>query len=54
VLTAVDAALGVPVGIEILFDCPTVFEFAAAVTRAARAAAAPPATAILRKIERRT
>jgi len=54
VLTAVDAALGVPVGIEILFDCPTVFEFAAAVTRAARAAAAPPATAILRKIQRRT
>jgi len=54
VLTAVDAALGVPIGIEILFDCPTVSEFAAAVSRAARAGAAPPAPTILRKIERRT
>jgi acyl-CoA synthetase (AMP-forming)/AMP-acid ligase II/acyl carrier protein len=53
VLAAVDAALGVSVGLEILFDCPTVSEFAAAVARSARVGAAHPASRVLGKIERR-
>jgi acyl carrier protein len=53
VLTAVDAALGVSVGIEMLFDCPTVSEFAAAIVRSAPADAAQPLPRVLGKIERR-
>ena len=53
VLAAVDAALGVSVGMEVLFDCPTVSEFAAAIARSARAGAAHPVSRVLGKIERR-
>jgi oxalate---CoA ligase len=53
VLTAVEAALDVSVGLEMLFDCPTVFEFAAAVARSSHADAAHPAARVLGKIERR-
>jgi len=53
VLTAVDSALGVSVGMEMLFDCPTVSEFAAAVARGAPAGAAHPLPRVLGKIERR-
>ncbi len=53
VLTAVGAALGVSVGIEMLFDCPTVSEFAAAIARSAPADAAQPLPKVLGKIERR-
>jgi acyl carrier protein len=53
VLTAVDTALGVSVGMEMLFDCPTVSEFAAAVARGAPAGAAHPLPRVLGKIERR-
>jgi acyl-CoA synthetase (AMP-forming)/AMP-acid ligase II/acyl carrier protein len=53
VLTAVDAALGVSVGMEMLFDCPTVSEFAAAIVRSGHAGAPDPAPILPGKIERR-
>jgi acyl carrier protein len=53
VLTAVDAALGVSVGMEILFDCPTVSEFAAAIGDHKRASGAHPVPMAMGKIERR-
>jgi acyl-CoA synthetase (AMP-forming)/AMP-acid ligase II/acyl carrier protein len=53
VLTAVDAAFGVSIGMETLFDCPTVSEFAAATARSVPPAAAHPLPRVLGKIERR-
>ncbi|MGH8714229.1 MAG: non-ribosomal peptide synthetase [Casimicrobiaceae bacterium] len=53
VLAAVEAALGVSVGIELLFDCPTVSEFAAAVGDGGRPGGTGPAPATLGKVERR-
>lgn len=42
VLTAVEAALGVSVALEVLFNCPTVSEFAAAIGDGRRVGAANP------------
>jgi acyl carrier protein len=53
VLTAVDAALGVSVGLEVLFDRPTVSEFAAAIGERKRLSDAHPGPMALVKIERR-
>ena len=54
VLAAVEAALGVPVGLEVLFDHPTVSEFTAAILRDTRSDATHRGPgAILGKIERR-
>jgi acyl carrier protein len=51
-LAAVDATLGVSVRLEVLFDCPTVSEFAAAIGERKRSSAHP-AQMALGKIERR-
>ena len=53
VITAVDAALGASVSLEMLFDCPTVSEFAAAVARSVPRGMYPAAPRVLGKIERR-
>ena len=54
VLAAVDAALGVSVQVEVLFDCPTVSEFAAAIGERKRSqCSASPRRTVLGKIERR-
>jgi aryl carrier-like protein len=52
-LAAVDAALGVSVRLEVLFDCPTVSEFAAAIGERMRSSGAHPMPTALGKIERR-
>jgi acyl carrier protein len=53
VLTAVDAALGVSIGMDVLFDCPTVSEFAAAIAHSAPTGVRHPLPRVLGKIERR-
>jgi acyl-CoA synthetase (AMP-forming)/AMP-acid ligase II/acyl carrier protein len=53
VLASVDAALGVSVGLEMLFDYSTVSEFAAAVARSASGGTTLPASRVLGKIEKR-
>lgn len=53
VLAAVEAALGVSVGIELLFDHPTVAEFATAIGDGRRLGVANPGPTALGKIERR-
>jgi len=52
-LAAVDAALGVSVQVEVLFDYPTVSEFSAAIGERMRLSGTHPAPASLGKIERR-
>jgi acyl carrier protein len=52
-LTAVAAALGVSVRLEVLFDCPTVSELATAIGERKRSSGANPAPTNLGKIERR-
>jgi acyl carrier protein len=53
VLAAVDAAFDVSVGLEVLFDHPTVSEFAAAIGERKRLSAAHPGPTALGRIERR-
>ncbi len=53
VLIEVDAAFGVSVALEVLFDCPTVSEFAAAISDSAQRGATVPGPLTPGKIRRR-